>query len=299
MRYVDRAAIDVPSSLDGPSLAVQREKDAAAMFYQTYDVTQVPRSKTFEFAHYKGFDVTSRLRALFHDKCAYCETDVGDDMDVEHFRPKGGVTGDATHPGYWWLAHTWDNLLPSCTPCNQSRRQHLATEHMTEEELLSLRLKEPDTAYGKANQFPIDGTRALHGHPLSVEQPHLINPTVDDPAPILQWAQSGVYSVVLANSGDQWSTTRALATISVFALNRVKLVQSRTKVLNLLRFQAERTLQELEEDVAAGGSPRLLARALERVEEMRLLQASDMPYCTMAKAFIDKFVEDLNSRIGR
>lgn len=299
MRYVDRAAIDVPPSLDGPSLAVQREKEAAATFYQTYDVTQVPRPKAFPFAYYKGFDVTSSLRTLFHDKCAYCETDVGDDMDVEHFRPKGGVTEDATHPGYWWLALTWDNLLPSCTPCNQSRRQHLATEHMTEEELLSLRLKEPDTAYGKANQFPIDGTRAQYGASLLVERPHLINPTVDDPAPILRWVQSGAYSVVLANSGDHWLTTRALATISVFALNRVKLVQSRTKVLNLLRFQAERTLQELEEDVAAGGSPRLLARALERVEEMRRFQASDMPYCTMAKAFIDKFVEDLNSRIGR
>jgi hypothetical protein len=27
--------------------------------------------------------------------------------------------------------------------------------------------------------------------------------------------------------------------------------------------------------------------------------ASDMPYCSMAKVFFDKFVEYLNSRVGR
>ncbi|WP_097303523.1 HNH endonuclease family protein [Pseudomonas chlororaphis] len=297
MRYVDRGAVPVPQSLAGPSAPVQQEKDAAIEFYRTYDATLRPRPKGYPFEQYKGHDVTVSLRSLFNDKCAYCETDVGDDMDVEHFRPKGGVTEDEAHPGYWWLAHSWENLFAACTPCNQNRYQHIATEHMNEEELLALRAKKPDKAFGKANQFPIAGIRASFGSSLAEERPHLIDPTVDDPADYLKWSQSE-YSVVLANPEDQWSKTRALATISVFALNRLKLVQSRTRILNVLRYQAERTLMELEEDLVAGGSPRLIQRALRRVDEMRQLQAPGMPHTAMVKAFIDSFVADLSTRIA-
>lgn len=299
MRYVDRTTVDAPPSLTTPSNAVRDEKSAAVKFYRTYDPSLTPRPKAYPFEHYKGFDVTYSLRKLFNDKCAYCESDVGDDMDVEHFRPKGGVTGAKIHPGYWWLAHNWENLLPSCTACNQSRRQHLATEHLTEAELLSLRSVKPAKAHGKANQFPIEGVRAMLGDALEDEKAHLLDPTNDDPTEYLKWTQSGAYSVVLPNLNDHWSMTRARSTISVFALNRLRLVQSRTKILNHLRYQAERTLQELEEDMQAGASPRQVARALKRVEEMRLLQASDMPYTAMVEAFIDKFVVDLQAMIAR
>lgn len=298
MRYVDRSSIAPPASLVTPSEAVEREKNAAIDYYQTYDVTSIPRPKAYEFSKYKAFDVTSSLRVLFHDKCAYCEDEVGDDLDVEHFRPKGGVTEDATHPGYWWLAHTWENLLPSCSPCNQSRRQHLITEDMTEKEFLALRLRHPDTAYGKANQFPIGGVRALYGSPLDVELPHLIDPTVDNPENFLMWSQAGPYSVVLAKPVDHWSMTRALASISVFALNRLRLVQSRTKILTELRYQAVRTFEELEEDMIEGGSPQLIERALKRVREMRRMQASDRMYSSMVKEFIDGFERELRSRIA-
>src|SRR5215468_8122036 len=77
------------------------------------------------------------LNRLFRNKCAYCEEKLsGQPGDVEHFRPKGRVC-DATfrqvfidhprwgrniaHPGYYWLAYDWDNLLPSCADCNRFR----------------------------------------------------------------------------------------------------------------------------------------------------------------------------------
>ncbi|KIF60353.1 hypothetical protein QS95_12710 [Pseudomonas fluorescens] len=91
---------------------------------------------------------------------------------------------------------------------------------------------------------------------------------------------------------------RALSTISVFALNRLKLVQSRTKVLNLLRYQAERTLMELEEDIREGGSPRLIQRALNRVDEMRQSMAPGMPHTAMVSSFIEDFVIELRARIA-
>ena len=75
------------------------------------------------------------LLDLFNGKCAFCETPIREGMhgDVEHFRPKGGVIEEdgskakyldkkgveRDHPGYYWLAYDWRNLLPSCQLCNQ------------------------------------------------------------------------------------------------------------------------------------------------------------------------------------
>jgi len=83
---------------------------------------------------------------VFHKKCAYCETNLAEarqDADAEHFRPKGGVNfkkkpepgnrkytraivadvsqkpaEEIAHPGYFWLAYNWKNLLPACRYCN-------------------------------------------------------------------------------------------------------------------------------------------------------------------------------------
>ena len=74
------------------------------------------------------------LKYVFYNKCAYCETtEVGYISDAEHFRPKGQVrnksgivktfdvdgVSEITHPGYFWLAYHWQNLLPSCNTCNR------------------------------------------------------------------------------------------------------------------------------------------------------------------------------------
>lgn len=78
---------------------------------------------------------------IFNGKCAYCETSaVRFDFHAEHYRPKGAVTfrhrskkkqqratclddkGVAiAHPGYFWLAYAWGNLVPSCVHCNTGR----------------------------------------------------------------------------------------------------------------------------------------------------------------------------------
>jgi hypothetical protein len=68
--------------------------------------------------------VRAALEKLFCDKCAYCESKItpGFAWEVEHFRPKKSVAERPDHPGYYWLAYEWTNLLPSCTLCNQRRR---------------------------------------------------------------------------------------------------------------------------------------------------------------------------------
>jgi hypothetical protein len=278
---------------------VAAEIKAAKDFYPTYDPL-APKAKGYSFKEYKGYDVTFALRNLFHNKCAYCETNLGDGLEVEHFRPKGGVTGERQHKGYWWLAHKWTNLLPSCVPCNQRRRQHLVTEEMTPEQLLALSAKQARASHGKANQFPISGARAVcETDDLDAEQPLLIDPAKEDPEPFFSWSRTGHFSVVLPAPLNQALQQRALSSISVFALNRSRLVQARTNLLTLLRYQAEEIREELEADSADGGlSPEHLARALRRVAGLRRMHGPDQPFSAMVKAFIDDLAEELLSRVA-
>lgn len=95
------------------------------------------------------------LAAYFDGKCAYCDSDfeVVDFGDVEHYRPKRGVTEDPAHRGYYWLAYDESNLLPSCKKCNAGT--------------------------GKRNRFPIAGQRAAKPNDtLDLENPLLLNPFV-------------------------------------------------------------------------------------------------------------------------
>jgi hypothetical protein len=123
---------------------------------------------------------------LFHGKCAYCEAKIVLDQhggDVEHYRPKGRVTdendnlieiddgqgGKQPHPGYYWLAYDWRNLLPSCIACNRPN-------------------KSGHQRVGKWNRFPVIGRHALTQAEIAHEKPLLLNPLVadDDPAQHLE-----------------------------------------------------------------------------------------------------------------
>lgn len=65
-------------------------------------------------------DAMSRLS---NDKCWYTECkNPGTDDDVDHFRPKGGVAEEPSHPGYYWLAFEWRNFRLSCHRANRPRR---------------------------------------------------------------------------------------------------------------------------------------------------------------------------------
>ena len=124
-------------------------------------------------------------KAPFHGKCAYCEALIADFFfpDVEHWRPKGAVTDEydqkilwlddhgnvvfdeagqpKPHPGYWWLAYEWTNLLPSCGICNR------ASKHAG--------------SLGKRNRFPVRGRHAQCEAEIPNEEAILLHPGFDDP----------------------------------------------------------------------------------------------------------------------
>lgn len=166
---------------------------------------------------YKAETVRAALEKLFNYKCAYCESPLEEtDWDVEHFRPKGGVAENPSHPGYFWLAYTWNNLYPSCKPCNQRRKDKPTWERPTY-----------GGTGGKAIQFPLkDERRRIHrvgAKNFSKEGNLLLDPCRDNPEQFLAYDSTGG----VAGADNKARTTRAEATIRIFFLDRERLKEKR------------------------------------------------------------------------
>ena len=165
-------------------------------------------------------------------KCAYCESlmRITDIEDVEHFRPKGKVTdeddnvvqietpaGACAHPGYFWLAYDWRNLLPSCAWCNRPRRA-------------------PDgRLVGKSTRFPVFGKHALppvgKGGKAELDAPKLLNPMIDDPSEHIDMdCPTGILFK---------KTERGEVCIKILDLNREGLPEARRQVFDNVILQAK------------------------------------------------------------
>ena len=161
--------------------------------------------------------VREKLNEFYFSKCAYCETFCK--AEIEHYRPKKGVTEDNLHNGYYWLCYEWSNLVPSCRYCN--------------------------TEGGKGNQFPIKGTRInlppfdvqlkldkeqikANANVLLSEKPYLLHPEIDNPTQYLNFKVDlhgqGIEIIGLdgANERGEW-------TIKICNLNREYLKLARKK----------------------------------------------------------------------
>lgn len=160
--------------------------------------------------HWSG--ARDALFIMHKGKCCYCERkrDKAREPDVEHYRPKRGVTNDATHPGYWWLAYEWTNLLWSCKTCNEDKkRNHFPLEN----ELLRVRDEQGD---------------------VTTEDPLLLNPALDDGEQffLYDWEEAqGILVKIHVKDGN----ARGKATIDVLDLNRIELLQERASYLEFLK----------------------------------------------------------------
>lgn len=134
------------------------ERDALCTAYE-----QGKRKFDFKSGIYAHETVKTALSTMQHDKCCFCESKLAHIGygDVEHYRPKGGYKqneSEALQPlGYYWLAYDWNNLLLSCTLCNQQYKKNL---------------------------FPLlDANKRARNHheDINQEQPLLINPSITNP----------------------------------------------------------------------------------------------------------------------
>ena len=180
----------------------------------------------------------------FYGKCAYCEAPIADYQhgDIEHFRPKAGVTDEhdrpiKNHPGYYWLAYDWTNLLPSCAKCNQPG-------------IVSGR------KVGKRNRFPVKGRHARRPEEIELEKPHLIHPASGRPED-----NPELHLVVDTRTGIMGHRTeRGRMCIEIFALNdRDQLVADRKRAIRdalwlVRRLRSEGDQEAVQEltDILAG-----------------------------------------------
>jgi len=205
----------------------------------------------------------------FRGKCAYCESSLeGQPGDVEHYRPKGRVTvsnGSSTsetfadagvikpHPGYYWLAYDWQNLLPSCIDCNRPNENKIPGIHM-----------------GKRNYFPVKAFRAVSPGDEKKEEPLLINPVYQDPGVHLKIDDTGLFEAL---------TVEGQEIVNVFCLNlREALVDGR------------KTTYEGVKDKILSLAVALLQRNTEKTKsllgQLEAIKAGEKPYSAAGRAAI-------------
>lgn len=295
-----------------------------------------------KFELYGDDSVRTQLNAMFHGKCAYCEgfyTSTST-MEVEHYRPKEGLVQDKQHLGYWWLGAAWDNLLPSCIFCN--RLNHHDTPTLSAQ--LTTLVGDPgafnksrEVVTGKGKHFPILGTRAHEGaRDLSGEMPLLLDPCRDlphkhlrfyiDPANLIGLvvpmkdkfggfpAQKVVTAMLpkfkqeLAEALKDQLSLRGAFSIHIYGLNRLGLVQDRTRLLRQLQFMESQVvdlsklitdLQSCPHDSNHQDTHERIAKCLNDLLDRTMRQMTSMadaqaPYSMMVSAYL----KDMKARLS-
>lgn len=248
-----------------------------------------------DFRAYRHPDVREALREMSFGKCVYCESKIAgsQDTDVEHYRPKKGVTeadkAGIAHEGYWWLAMVWENLVLSCMHCNQMRSTLviIPDDLETEEEFREFLMRAPESRAGKKNAFPTQGNVwvTTPDGDLSDEKPLILNPVDDTPEDHLEWVLfKGASTVRARNNSPEGEATR-----SILGLNRRWLEEDRR--IHLLEMREDRNdiiaainnWIEVEDEDARRRFKATADRAIARLMEKK---KPHRPFAGMASAFV-------------
>ena len=273
MRRLTRPPLD--PALVGPGTPAAKElADATAHFT---DADWPKTEAGFTFSAYKNDAIKALLNAASKSLCAYCESRYGatQPMAIEHYRPSGGtwrVDGDKRpldKPGYYWLACTWENLLPACTRCNTAEGQYAWGE-------------DEKRTTGKGNWFPLadETKRAKQPDDEAHETPLLLNPYEDDPELHLEFVEE---AVVRARKDDQGrASERGSVTIEVLGLNRRDLVEVRRERLVLIEGHLKRMSDCAENVDAYPNDPRFARQRDEAIAQILPLTDHGQVYSGMA-----------------
>ena len=224
------------------------------------------------------------LLSLSNGKCAYCESPIAANQpgDVEHYRPKGRIRDEngkvvkfkfqddeVEHPGYWWLAYDWRNLLPSCTDCNRRRRHG-----------------QDGASAGKGDYFAVRGQRAaLPSDDLDQEQALLLDPTEPsfNPKEHFEFQQDGKMRPL---------TEEARHSCELLGLNlREALVGQR----ELTYLQAQQAFVALLNQVTSGAPDSSVARVREQINDMWNGRSA---YSAFAQRGLEVAVDSIYKRTG-
>jgi uncharacterized protein (TIGR02646 family) len=187
----------------------KRKRKTHCSAYSRDPIAHQSGVKTFKFdsSIYAHHSVKQALINAQHQKCCFCESLIGSDGDVEHFRPKQAYCQNSgeplQYPGYYWLAYEWSNLYLACPGCNQRHKRNL---------------------------FPLenpDDRSSNHLGKLDREQPLLIDPGQDNPEKYICF--QGVSAVSIDDD------SRGNVTINLLKLNdRYALKEDRRQHLDVM-----------------------------------------------------------------
>ena len=280
-------------ALDGVTKVTKAEQETekAITFFTDkthYEGNEKITSKTFTFHAYKDPKLVEMLKAYFHGKCAYCESEIGHiaPEDIEHFRPKSSIdTGDEIlKPGYYWQAADWQNLLVSCIDCNRKRKHKVPGQPKK-------------INIGKLDQFPLlSGAIRVRKHTEDVkrEEPYrlLIHPCIDNPEEHLTFDEQGL--IHPRKDNKNLPSKMGKNSIYVYALQRQELVERRKCVMINFKFQVghPKYLVSLQVTLSKDGSTVHSQKNLEQIDRIckhiKSLTSRTSPYLAMLREYISR-----------
>ena len=165
----------------------------------------------FDSQVYGSKIVKDKLKTIFKNKCAFCETNthVGAHKDIEHYRFK-------TH--YYWLAYEWTNFLLVCQICNRDFKKI----QFPIENIANRVRKHPLSITGELDRNKCQ----IFSNSLCSEKPLLLHPALDNPNEHLQF---------LANGAVEGLTCKGRVSINVYGLKRENLRKARENIVFQLR----------------------------------------------------------------
>lgn len=217
MIKVEKPSNSIPEILTNTSTKSKRTRLLNARKWQNSSSYKSP---------YQSNEVRKMLKLIYNDKCAYCEQrlilpkknqnkSAGNDLTVEHFRPK---------TVYYWLAYSWDNLLPVCYDCNRHKEDDFKILGTA---ITEIRKNEIDTIHQLATSYNLE------------EKPLFIHSDLEDLSSEFVFDKNGEIS----SENEQCQYV-----IEKCNLNREALIQKRKRIIGKIKtnYQAIETPEEFE-----------------------------------------------------
>ena len=225
--------------------------------------------------------------APFYGKCVYCETNVAANHpgDIEHWRPKNRVTDEkgrtieietedgktVLHPGYYWLAYEWRDLLFACEDCNRPSTA-----------------KTPGRRVVKWDQFPVRGFRATKMGEEPQESPILLNPVEEDPVAHLKVDDIGVMIA---------KTDRGQKCIDIFGLNaREALLDARRECIENTKSRFQTMVLKMLMASRKHDEEDAMRKLAEKVKK---IESGEAPYSACGRLVLRECKNKLGRLIGR
>jgi len=151
------------------------------------------------------------LTKLYYNKCACCERSRGEELEVDHYRPKktrsSKINPEFNHPGYYWLTYEWSNLMPLCSNCNKAKSNYFPLKDN------SKRISE-HTYQSAYNIFELQ----------SAEEPLFVHPEIDK--------QPQKHFLYHSNGDVTGRTEEGNAMVHFYKMNSPQKVRDRKRLLN-------------------------------------------------------------------